>query len=79
MLTLLSPHRKTFITITEYRDEKNQRKSPRIRSLFDKDNMMETFAVPAIKRAYPYTTKTLSRAGVSTVYEAQGRMGLMKP
>ena len=40
---------------------------------------METVAVPAIKRANPDTTKTLSRAGVSTVHEAQGRMGLMKP
>ena len=57
---------------------KTRGKAPRIRSLFDKDNMMETFAVPAIKRANPDTTKTLSRAGVSTVYEAQGRMGLMK-
>jgi hypothetical protein len=28
MLTLLSPHRKTFITITEFRDEQNERKSP---------------------------------------------------
>ena len=40
---------------------------------------MESVAVPAIKRANPDTTKTLSRAGVSTVHEAQGRMGLMKP
>ena len=40
---------------------------------------MESVAVPAIKRANPDTTKTLSRAGVLTVYEAQGRMGLMKP
>ena len=37
--------------------------------------MMETVAVPAIKRANPDTTKTLSRAGVSTVHEAQGRIG----
>jgi hypothetical protein len=28
MLTLLSPHRKTFITITEFRDDQNERKSP---------------------------------------------------
>ena len=41
--------------------------------------MMESVAVPAIKRANPDTTKTLSRAGVSTIHEAQGRMGLMKP
>jgi hypothetical protein len=53
MLTLLSPHRKTFITIIKFRDEQNQKKSTRIKSLFDKDNMMETVAVPAIKRADP--------------------------
>ena len=41
--------------------------------------MMETVAVPAIKRANPYITKTLSRAGVSTVHGAQGRIGPMKP
>ena len=41
--------------------------------------MMETFAAPAIKRANPDTTKTLSHAGVSTVYEAQGSIILMKP
>ena len=40
---------------------------------------MKTTAVPAFKRAYPETTKTLSRAGVSTVHEAQKRVGLMKP
>ncbi len=40
---------------------------------------METVVVPAIKRANPDTTKTLSRAGVSTIHEPQGRMGLMKP
>ena len=40
---------------------------------------METVAVLAIKHANPDTTKTLSRAGVSTVHEAQGRIGLMKP
>ena len=40
---------------------------------------METVVVPAIKRANPDTTKTLSRAGVSTIHEAQRRMGLMKP
>ena len=28
MLTLLSPHRKTFITITEFRDEQNHKKIP---------------------------------------------------
>ena len=50
-------------------------KVPRIRNLFDKDNMMETVAVLAIKRANPDTTKTVSRAGVSTVHEAQGRIG----
>ena len=40
---------------------------------------METVVVPAIKRANPDTTKTLSRAGVTTVREAQERIGLMKP
>ena len=40
---------------------------------------MESVAVPAIKRANPDTTKSLSRAGVSTVHEARGRIGLMKP
>ena len=40
---------------------------------------MESVAVPAIKRANPDTTKSLSRAGVSTVHEAQERIGLMKP
>ena len=40
---------------------------------------MKTVAVPAIKRADPETTKTLSRAGASTVHEAQERIGLMKP
>ena len=58
---------------------KTRRQAPQINSLFDKDNMMETVVVPAIKRANPDTTKTLSRAGVSTIHEAQGRMGLMKP
>jgi hypothetical protein len=28
MLTLLSPHRKTFITITNMRDDQNQKISP---------------------------------------------------
>jgi|TARA_B100000767_G_C19658399_1_gene489891 hypothetical protein len=28
MLTLLSPHRKTFITITNMRDDQNQKTSP---------------------------------------------------
>ena len=58
---------------------KTRGKVPRIISLFNKDNMMETVVVPAIKRANPDTTKTLSRAGVSTIHEAQRRMGLMKP
>ena len=40
---------------------------------------MKTVAVPAIKRADLDTTKTLSRAGVSTDHEAQERIGLMKP
>ena len=40
---------------------------------------MESVAVPAIKRANPDTTKSLSRAGVSTVHEAQERIGLMRP
>ena len=40
---------------------------------------METVVVPVIKRANPDTTKTLRRAGVSTIHEAQGRMGLLKP
>ena len=41
--------------------------------------MMEAIAVHTIKRAIPDTTKTLSHAGVSTVHEAQGRIGPMKP
>ena len=40
---------------------------------------METVVVTAIKRANPDTTKTLSCAGVSTIHEPQGRIGLMKP
>jgi hypothetical protein len=28
MLTLLSPHRKTFVTITKMRDNQNQKTSP---------------------------------------------------
>ena len=40
---------------------------------------MKTVAVPAIKRAGPKTTKTLSRAGVSIVHEAKERIGLVKP
>ena len=40
---------------------------------------MKTVAVHAIKRADFDTTKTLSRAGVTTVHEAQERIGLMKP
>ncbi|MFL2841954.1 MAG: hypothetical protein ACJ0BH_04695 [Candidatus Puniceispirillaceae bacterium] len=39
---------------------------------------MKTVAVHVIKRAYSDTTKTLSRAGVSTDHEAQERIGLMK-
>lgn len=54
---------------------KTREKVPRIRNLFDKDNMIETVAFLAIRRANPDTTKTLSRAGVSTVHEAQGRIG----
>ena len=40
---------------------------------------MKTIAVSTVKRAHPETTETLSRAGVSTVHEAQERIGLMKP
>ena len=40
---------------------------------------MKTVAVHAINRADSDTTKTFSRAGVSTVHEAQERIGLMKP
>ena len=40
---------------------------------------MRTVAGPAIKRADPEATKTLRRAGVSTVHKAQERIGLMKP
>ena len=40
---------------------------------------MKTVAILAIKRADPDTTKTLSRAGVSTVHEAQDQIGLMNP
>ena len=40
---------------------------------------MKTVAVRTIKRTDPDTTKALGRAGVSTVHEAQGRIGLMKP
>ena len=41
--------------------------------------MMKTVAILIIKRADPDTTKALSRAGVSTINEARGRIGLMKP
>ena len=41
--------------------------------------MMKTIVVSAIKRADPDTTKTVSRAGVSSVHEARGRNRLMKP
>ena len=40
---------------------------------------MKTVAVRTIKRTDPDTTKALGHAGVSTVHEAQGRIGLMKP
>ena len=40
---------------------------------------MKTVAVRTIKRTDPDTTKGLGHAGVSTVHEAQGRIGLMKP
>ena len=40
---------------------------------------MKTVAVRTIKRADADTTKALGHAGVSTVHEAQGRIGLMKP
>ena len=40
---------------------------------------MKTVAVRTIKRTDTDTTKALGRAGVSTVHEAQGRIGLMKP
>ena len=40
---------------------------------------MKTVAILAIKRADPDTRKTLRRAGVSTVHEAQERIGLMMP
>ena len=58
---------------------KTRRKARRIRSVFNKDNLMKTDAVHAIKRADSDTTKTLSRAGVTTVHEARERIGLMKP
>ena len=41
--------------------------------------MMKTVAVRTIKRTDTDTTKALGHAGVSTVHEAQGRIGLMKP
>ena len=40
---------------------------------------MNTVAVRAIKRTDPDTTEALGYAGVSTVHEAQGRIGLMRP
>ena len=40
--------------------------------------MIKTVGVRTIKRADPDTTKALGHAGVSTVHEAQGRIGLMK-
>ena len=58
---------------------KTRRKARRIRSVFNKDNLMKTVAVHAIKRADSDTTKTLSRAGVTTVHEAQEQIGLVKP
>ena len=41
--------------------------------------MIKTAGVRTIKRADPDTTKALGHAGVSTVHEAQGPIGLMKP
>jgi 4-hydroxy-4-methyl-2-oxoglutarate aldolase len=41
--------------------------------------MMKTVAALTIKRTVADTTKAFSRAGVSTVHEAQGRIGLIKP
>ena len=41
--------------------------------------MIKTVAVRTIKCADADTTNALGRAGVSTVHEAQGRIGLMKP
>ena len=58
---------------------KTKRQASRIKNLFDKDNMMKTVAVRTINRANSLTTKALGHAGVSTVHEAQGRIGLMKP
>ena len=58
---------------------KAKRQLSQIKSLFDKDKMMKTVAVRTIKRTDPDTSKALGRAGVSTVHEAQGRIGLMKP
>jgi 4-hydroxy-4-methyl-2-oxoglutarate aldolase len=40
---------------------------------------MKIVAVRTIKRADANTTKSLGHAGVSTVHEAQGSIGLMKP
>ena len=40
---------------------------------------MKTVAVRTIKRADSDTIQALGRAGVSTVHEAQGRIGLLKP
>ena len=58
---------------------KTKRQTPQIKSLFDKDNVIKTVAVRTIKRADADTTNALGQAGVSTVHEAQGRIGLMKP
>jgi 4-hydroxy-4-methyl-2-oxoglutarate aldolase len=56
-----------------------KRQIARIKSLIATDNMIKTFAVRTIKRTDADTTKALGRAGVLTVHEAQGRIGLVKP
>jgi len=47
---------------------KTKRQASRIKSLFNKENMMKTGSVRTIKRADADTTKALGRAGVSTVH-----------
>jgi hypothetical protein len=58
---------------------KTKRQTSQIKSPFDKENVINTLAVRTIKRADAYTTNALGRAGVSTLHEAKGRIGRMKP